>query len=108
MSCPASSPTPIGPGSRPSHSTAKSSRLIHSSGYNTTGDKEQDVNADLRRYDAGRGDRTSRETTPVEAMPRHPSSGLRAEVDDPLGLALRTFDAARVDNPHPDRDADHG
>src|SRR4051812_8117037 len=33
MSCPASSPTPIGPGSRPSHSTAKSSRLIHSSGY---------------------------------------------------------------------------
>src|SRR4051812_43870194 len=35
MSCPASSPTPIGPGSRPSHSTAKSSRLIHSSGYFT-------------------------------------------------------------------------
>src|SRR3954470_14993703 len=32
MPCPASSPTPTDPASHPSHSTAKSSRLIHSWG----------------------------------------------------------------------------
>src|SRR4051812_31553988 len=33
MPCPASSPTPTDPASHPSHSTAKSSRLIHSWAY---------------------------------------------------------------------------